>query len=240
MNKALISARFSKNLATYNENAKIQRRMAERLMSFLDREVFESILEIGCGTGILTELVNEKIEFKSYKAIDIVEDCKSFVESISEDISFINEDVEIYLQQCDEEFDLIISNAALQWVQDFESVVKTLKKRLKPNGILLFTTFGKENLREIYHLLGKTLQYYSKIELLNIFSDMQIEIDEEIHIMAFDSPKDVLKHLQQTGVNSLDSKAWTKKDLVAFENGYKNLCSRRISLTYNPIYIQIK
>ena len=65
-------------------------------------------------------------------------------------------------------------------------------------------------------------------------------IEREIHIMAFDSPKDVLKHLQLTGVNSVESQRWTKKDLTKFENGYKNLCNRRPMLTYNPIYIKIE
>ena len=64
-------------------------------------------------------------------------------------------------------------------------------------------------------------------------------IEPEIHIMAFDSPKDVLRHLQLTGVNGVESTAWTKKDLIKFENGYKNLCSSRPTLTYNPIYIKI-
>ena len=57
--------------------------------------------------------------------------------------------------------------------------------------------------------------------------------------MAFNSPKDVLKHLQLTGVNAIENVHWTKKDLTNFENGYSNLCARRVTLTYNPVYIRI-
>ena len=46
----------------------------------------------------------------------------------------------------------------------------------------------------------------------------------EIYVMAFDSPKDVLNHLKLTGVNAIENKSWTKKDLINFENGYRNLC----------------
>ena len=35
MNKELIQQRFAKNLSTYNENAKIQKRMAEKLVSIV-------------------------------------------------------------------------------------------------------------------------------------------------------------------------------------------------------------
>ena len=37
MNKDLIQSRFAKNLKTYNENARIQKRMAERLITFLNK-----------------------------------------------------------------------------------------------------------------------------------------------------------------------------------------------------------
>ena len=112
-----------------------------------------------------------------------------------------------------------------------------LKSKLNPSGELVFSTFGKENFREIYHILGTSLNYYSTTDLQNIFPDSLIE--PEIHIMAFESPKDVLRHLQLTGVNAIENITWTKGDLIKFENAYKNLCCRRPTLTYNPIYIRI-
>jgi len=239
INKELINSRFAKTLSSYDENAKIQKRMAQRLIEFLPSQQFGSILEIGCGTGFLTKFVTEKLEYKSYKAIDIVEECKPYIKKINSEIEFINADIEDEIKNLQGNFDLIISNAALQWTDNFEIIIKDLYSKLNPNGVLLFSTFGKENFREIYHILGTTLKYYSTKELNIMFEDISPKIEEEIHIMGFDSPKDVLRHLQLTGVNAIESKAWTKKDLLKFENGYKNLCSGRTTLTYNPIYIKI-
>ena len=132
-------------------------------------------------------------------------------------------------------YDLIVSNATLQWIENFEPLVKKLETLLNPNGELIFSTFGKENFREIYHLLGTSLNYYSEKELKDLFKTSTIT--PEIHIMAFSEPKEVLRHLQLTGVNAIEQKSWTKKDLIKFENGYKNICSKRPTLTYNPIYI---
>lgn len=240
MNKELINSRFAKTLSSYDENAKIQKRMAQKLIDFLPSKSFNSILEIGCGTGFLTKKAVEKLEFKNYKAVDIVGECAPYIMDINPDIEFINADIENQINRFEENFDLIISNAALQWTDNFEKIIKNLHSKLNPNGILLFSTFGKENFREIYHVIGTTLKYHSTIELNMMFSLFSPHIEEEIHIMSFSSPKEVLKHLQLTGVNAIENRAWTKKDLLKFEHGYNNLCSGRTTLTYNPIYIKIK
>ena len=122
--------------------------------------------------------------------------------------------IEEYIKDNSDKFDLIISNATLQWVEDFEKVIQSLKSMLNPNGELVFSTFGNENFREIYHVIGASLKYFSNTELMNMFPNAAIY--PEIHIMAFDSPKDVLRHLQLTGVNAIENTSWTKKDLIKF------------------------
>ena len=240
MNKDLIQSRFSKNLTSYNEQAKIQKRMAEKLVSFTEKKEYLSILEIGCGTGFLTQNISNCINFCNYKAIDIVPECEKYISEINPNINFVADDIENYLKINNENFDLIISNASLQWVNDFENTIQVLKKCLNKDGELIFSTFGKENFREIYHAIGASLNYYSQKDLIQMFSNFNISTDEEIHIMSFATPKDVLKHLQATGVNAIENVSWTKKDLIKFENAYSNLCSKRPTLTYNPIYVKIK
>lgn len=240
LNKDLIRQRFSRNIRTYNENAKIQKQMAQKLVTLLDNKSYDNILEIGCGTGILTELVSQKLIYKRYIANDIVPECEYYISGINKDIQFIQSDMYDYINSVDEYYDLIISNAAFQWIENFETFIKKLMASLKPNGILLFTTFGKENYREIYHVLGKTLHYYSVKELTELFKDYDRELDEEIRISAFGTPLDVLKHIKYTGVNALHNEKWTKKDLKNFEAGYNNFCSNRPTLTYNPIYVKLQ
>lgn len=237
MNKNLIHDRFAKNLKNYEENAKIQKRMAERLFSFVSNKKPNKILELGCGTGFLTKIASKNLDFEIYKAIDIVENCKDYINKINTNIEFINIDIEEFLKTNTETFDLIISNASLQWLDNFEETIKRLQAQLNPNGELIFSTFGKENFREIYHIVGTTLNYFSPQEIQKMFPNSFVET--EIHIMAFETPIDVLKHLQLTGVNGIESRTWTKKDLISFENAYKNLCNKRAMLTYNPIYIKI-
>ena len=240
MNKELIQKRFAKNLDTYNENAKIQKIMAERLFSFLKTKNFNSILEIGCGTGFLTSLAVKNLNFCSYTANDIVKECEDYIKTINPNIKFLCNDIERFINEDQEKYDLIISNAAFQWVENFEEFVNKLISKLNPNGILLFSTFGKENYREIYHVIGESLNYYSPLELKDFFKEFNPIIEEEIRIMAFKTPIDILKHIKNTGVNSIEAHSWTKTDMQKFENGYNNFCAKNPTLTYNPIYVFIQ
>lgn len=239
MNKDLIQKRFAKNLDTYNDNAKIQKKMAERLLSFLGRKDFDDILEIGCGTGFLTQLVNDGFNFNTYTANDIVESCEKYVKEINPKINFIPADIEKAVENSDKKYDLIISNAAFQWVENLESFIKLLVSKLNEGGILLFSTFGPENFREVNFVLGKTLPYYSANELQEIIKDYKNIVEQEMHVMAFKTPKDILKHIKSTGVNALEMVSWTKTDMQKFENGYNNFCSGIPTLTYHPIYVRI-
>lgn len=243
MNKELIKQRFKRKLNSYNENARIQKQMAEKLINMISPEPVNSgvsILEIGCGTGLLTELANKKFEYSNYTALDIVPECESFIKNINQNIEFISSDVEEYIKKTDEKYDIIISNASLQWVESLPDFINKLLEKLTPKGKLLFSTFGKENFREIYYVLGKTLTYFSKSELENILKNHLPKIEEEVRVMAFKTPKDVLKHIQNTGVNALSQEAWTKKDFISFEKEYNSFCANRPTLTYNPIYILIQ
>ena len=240
MNKDLIQKRFARNLDTYNDNAKIQKKMAERLLSFLDRKDFDDILEIGCGTGFLTQLVNDNFNFITYTANDIVESCEKYVKEINPKINFIPADIEKAVENSDKKYDLIISNAAFQWVENLESFIKLLVSKLNDGGVLLFSTFGPENFREVNFVLGKTLPYYSANELQEIIKDYKNIVEQEMHVMAFKTPKDILKHIKSTGVNALEMVSWTKTDMQKFENGYNNFCSGIPTLTYHPIYVKIE
>ena len=239
VNKDLIKKRFSRKLDTYNDNAKIQKKMAEKLAELVTEPECNSVLEIGCGTGLLTALAKQKLSFQKYVAIDIVPECEEYIKQVNPQAEFVPSDIESYIEGS-EMFDLIISNASLQWVENLSNIVDKLVQKLNKGGTLIFSTFGIENFREIYYVLGKTLTYYSKQELEEKLSKHNPMIEEEIRVMAFKTPKDVLKHIQNTGVNALSAESWTKNDLMNFEKEYNIFCANHPTLTYHPLFVKIQ
>lgn len=234
IDKALVKKRFSRNLETYKDNSVVQNKMADRLVGMINF-CPENVLELGCGTGLLTEKLVKTFQFKIYDTVDIVSECETYINKISDKINFYQSDIETY--DFKGQYDLIISNAVFQWIEDMPKFINKLKNCLKPNGILLFSTFGTENLREISKLTGYSLDYKS-VEELNS-SIYPYTIDEEKLVMNFENPKAVLKHLKYTGVNAISKQHWTKSDLIEFEKKYYELCPTGIVLTYHPIYVKL-
>ena len=236
MNTELVKKRFAKSIKTYDENAFVQKAMAEKLKTMLIPKPYRKVLEIGCGTGFLTKIVSNDLDFENYIANDLVEDCKSCINEINPKIKFVSGDIKEILKNSNQTFDLIISNAALQWVVNYEEFFNLLLKKLNPSGTLLFSTFGKKNFIEIYETTGISLNYPSKEELKNIFRNYTCKIEEELEILSFNSALDVLKHIKYTGVNCLSTSTWTKSNLKDFEEKYK----KPVTLTYNPVYVSVQ
>lgn len=229
LNKDLIKNNFQKSILTYDENAIVQKQMAEFLCSKIQKQKYNKILEIGSYTGKLTKLAVKKFDFDSYLALDVVNSF-DFIKNLSPKISFIQSDIEKF--ETSDKFDLIISNASIQWAEDFEFVYKKLKSLLTSSGHIAISLFGHDNLLEIKEIFNVGLKYHSVEEIEKITS---ANIYSEIKKIKFKDSISILKHLKATGVNSVTNKKYSykelKQNLSLLEKKYNN------TLTYNPIYV---
>ena len=120
IDKQLVKQRFSKSLKTYNDNAFVQKRMAERLISMLPAGEYNSILEIGAGTGILTEKAVRNIKFKEYSCIDLAEEAEEYIKRIIPESSFTAGDIEA--MPIKGRYDLIISKSFSKYFDGFKDL----------------------------------------------------------------------------------------------------------------------
>ncbi len=245
LDKNLVKVRFQKNLATYEKSALVQAEMAKilasKIVEYCGNE-FERIFEFGAGTGSLTKNIIAGLNFKKYLTNDIMEESENYIKKILHNSDFIAGDIEKI--ELEEKFDLIASNAVMQWICDIEELLLKIKKLLEPEGIFAFTTFGELNYREIKETTGISLNYL-KSERLKQLCEKDYEIiyyDENIIQPYFNSPIEVLKHIKHSGTNGLKSLSWTYTKLKHFEKFYKENFSQgsKVKLTYNPIYVILR
>ena len=209
----IIKKHFQKSLATYPENAVVQKITAEKIADLVKGKNFNSILEIGSGAGLLTEQIANKCKFTKYYANDLVEKSAGCVRKHIPNSIFIAGDFRNINPH--KKFDLIISNAVFQWFNNPDKVIQKCSDMLETGGNLIFSNFLPDNFKEFKEVSGISLKYKSTEELrqsLEKYTEI-ITIEDFTYVMKFDNPLKILAHLKNTGVNSLSEKSWGIKEV---------------------------
>ena len=242
--KSLVKKRFRRGLSTYSEAAAVQRLMARRLTGMIRarRRQFVSVLEIGAGTGLLTDLFDRSFRWERRIVNDLVPDCERY-HAQRRDTVFVPGDAE-KLNLDAGSFGLICSNAVFQWLADLSSFLKKLHRASAPDGLLAFSTFGPDNLAELSALTGRGLHYHARIELEKLLAGAGydlLESAEEIQVRQFSDPLDILKQMRRTGVGTTAAPGWwTPRRLAEFRRVYREKYGtpeQLVKLTWHPIYI---
>lgn len=235
LDKKNIGSNFYKSRFSYEENALIQKKMAEKLASFLDAS-YENILEIGIGTGFLTKPVYASCQFNAYYAIDIIEENKNFLETQFPKLSYTCFDMdEIKNFSPTQSFDLIVSNAAIQWSVNQKALIQNCLERLSPKGTLALAFFGEKNFYEIKEIFDVGLTYLSQKEIRALCNGYEIVYyAQEIEKLQFPDTISLLRHIKNTGVGGMSHTVLKKEQLKQYERKFQN------TLTYNPVYLVLK
>ncbi|WP_206531820.1 malonyl-ACP O-methyltransferase BioC [Sphingobacterium sp. DR205] len=252
IDKQRVRSRFSRAAMSYHSTAVIQGQIAEKMITLLQGFIPmrpDRVLEIGCGTGLFSSLLLQHFLPKHIIFNDISPEMITRVTDMvksqhpSSQYCFICDDAE----SCPlpEQLDVIASCSTIQWFERRGSFFARCHSALLENGILAFSTFGEENMREMSATTQVGLSYGSKSELVAELVALGYEIllaEEELLRLYLESPLQVLNHLKQTGVTGITSHGWTKGKLQAYCNAYtaRYTVGREVTLTYHPIYIIAK
>lgn len=149
--KRRLGHNFSRQAATYDRYASVQRRLADELARTLKphRDSFDKILEIGCGTGYYTHLLRRTFPRASITAVDltpaILEAAQNRLAG-AEGIEWLVADGEAELPGY---FDLITASSVFQWFCRPEQACRRFWEHLHPGGLLAFTSLGPKTFQEL-------------------------------------------------------------------------------------------
>lgn len=234
-----IKKQFEKSMNDYDKNATVQDLMASKMIIELNKisNNFDTILELGAGTGLLTKRIAKNIKFSNYYANDLIEKSKHYIQKVIPDAMFFAGNA--LKIKTPRKADLIISNAMFQWFENLEKSIEILKLSLDKNGIIAFSTFTPDNFKEIKELTGLTLKYKSEDEIKEILNRQGFDIlycESFYEEIKFNTPLELLAHMKNTGVNSLAEETWTVKKIKDFCDKF-NKKYPQTKLTYSPIIV---
>jgi malonyl-CoA O-methyltransferase len=155
---------FDKAAPTYDAAAVLQREVGQRLLERLDymRLAPARILDLGSGTGFATTPLSTRYAEAQLISLDLAPGMLRHARTLrptrglggwlgslfqGERLHWLCADGE-QLPLADNSMDLVFSNLALQWC-DPKRIFAEAERVLKPGGLLLFSTFGPDTLKEL-------------------------------------------------------------------------------------------
>ncbi|MDO8684768.1 MAG: methyltransferase domain-containing protein [Armatimonadota bacterium] len=257
VDKDLARRRFSRAARSYNKWSKPQEHMAERLMSLLPEEKPKSVMEIGCGTGLLTGHLTGIFLDTLITAIDIapgmIEQCKRELAGKS-NVKYIVADAEEL--DLPERFDLIVSSSCFQWFSDIERTMRRLAAHLAPKGCLAFAAPVNGTLCELQscyekaapgkksgHALPEPESFLQAI----INAGLRVERSEvETRIFTYGRPEDALESLRGIGATRAvrnGGPGLSRTQIGKMLESYKCDFSTedgQVTCTYRTIYVRAR
>jgi malonyl-CoA O-methyltransferase len=158
LDKARVRASFDRAARSYDAAAVLQKEVRGRMLERLDytRLAPRRILDAGTGTGHAAHALAERYKDSHVVALDIALGMLRIGAGADSwwrrffpgRRSAVCADIEsLPLQSAS--MDLVWSNLAIQWCNDLDLAFGEMARVLRPEGLLMFSTFGPDTLKEL-------------------------------------------------------------------------------------------
>ncbi len=146
---------FGRAAPSYLQAAALQREVQSRLLEqlqFLDDRIPARVLDLGCGPGTAAAAMKAQWGRRSeVLALDLALPMLQQTRTHSrfwKPLKLVQADAAA-LPLADASVDLVFSNLCLPWVADLPRALAGIRRVMREGGMLLFTTFGPDTLREL-------------------------------------------------------------------------------------------
>jgi malonyl-CoA O-methyltransferase len=242
INARAVAARFGAAAKSYDALSDIQRAVARKLMKMagdsMDGAPPARILEIGCGTGTLTELLVRRFPGAEIHAVDIA---RPMIDVARKRLSGR---CRIRWHEADARsfrpggtFPLIVSSSALHWMAPVGDTIKRMESILAPGGLMAAALMVRGTFEELHE--ARMLAAPGKVRpislpaaggVLDAFAGagMRASASEESLRARYDSARSFLRSLNRQGVTGAadpGAAPLNRSELRALTGCYDSRCS---------------
>jgi len=230
LDKHLVRGAFDQAAERYNEVAVLQREIGQRMLERLGliRIEPQRILDAGAGTGYFCSSLSQSYPQSSIVALDVSRAMLKYAlrhtssnspwrwlpyfnKKFSKQV-FVCGDIE-QLPLVENSVDMIFSNLTLQWCNDIDRVFDEFWRILRPGGLLMFSTFGPDTLKEL--------------------RECWRSIDSFTHVNAFIDMHDIgdalLRHRFREPVMDVENFMLTYKDIKTLMHDLKMIGAHNVT-----------
>jgi malonyl-CoA O-methyltransferase len=212
---------FGRAAAGYAEVAMLQRESESRLLEqleVLEDRVPARILDVGSGPGRASGVMTGRWPKREVVAMDIA---LPMLGEVPRHTRFWRPVRRVCAEAtnlpfADGSFDVVFSNMCMQWVPDLPAALAEFRRVLKPEGLLLFTSFGPDTLTELryaYLEAGETDPPLSPLAAIQQVGDALVSagfrnpvLERENFNLSYPDVKSLMRELRAIGANDARSR----------------------------------
>jgi trans-aconitate 2-methyltransferase len=193
---------------TYERVSEPQFRWGVRVLERLALRGDETVVDVGCGAGRLTELLAEKLPRGHVVAMDasaaMLERARERLARLGDRVSFVHGDAATFVAR--PPVDAVFSTATFHWVPDHDALFASVLSSLRPGGRLVAQWGGGANLAR---LRGRTAVLRSSSEYAAFFEDYR-------EPWLYATPDETRVRLERAGF--VDIEAWLEPAPARFDD----------------------
>ncbi|MCG8433684.1 MAG: malonyl-ACP O-methyltransferase BioC [Gammaproteobacteria bacterium] len=254
LDRAQIKRAFNRAARGYDKAAILQGEVRTRLLERLELVTgkLDRVLDLGCGTGHSSAYLAKQFRKATVIALDIAEEMLRQTRRNQpwyRKINTVCGDVQ-RLPISDNAVDLVFCNLVIQWCNDIDGVFSEFRRVLRPNGLMIFSTFGPDTLKELRAAWAKVDQYSHVNHFVDMHdigdalvrARMQEPVMQTEHFtLTYSSAFDLMRDLKAIGAHNVTrgrSHGLTgKQRLRSFEKEYEQYRrDGKLTATYEVVY----